>query len=215
MKRNKKSLQYAGLRPRTLRAYRTALKFVCRRRLNISKPHRLDQQVAEFIDLSYQEGEPMSYSGHLLSALKRFHPSLRLELPVASQYFRNWQRCYVPSRAVPAHWELVEAMMGLSHVQGYREFALLVAIGFNATLRTSEMLSLSHQHIVLHRQGRGMSIIIPGSKTSQGNPQVILVLDESLIAYAASLIQPQEKGLIWSEGPHQFRQLFAKLLRRG
>ena len=157
----------------------------------------------------------MSYSGHLLSALKRFHPSLRLELPVASQYFRNRQRCYVPSRAVPAHWELVEAMMGLSHVQGYREFALLVAIGFNATLRTSEMLSLSHQHIVLHRQGRGMSIIIPGSKTSQGNPQVILVLDESLIAYAASLIQPQEKGLIWSEGPRQFRQLFAKLLGGG
>ena len=60
-----------------------------------------------------------------------------------------------------------------------------------------------------------MSIIIPGSKTSQGNPQVILVLDESLIAYAASLIQPQEKGLIWSEGPRQFRQLFAKLLGGG
>ena len=110
MKRSKKSLQYAGLRPRTLRAYRTALdrffKYVCRKKLSISKPHRLDRQVAEFIDLSYQEGEPMSYSGRLLSALKRFHPALRLELPIASHYFRNWQRCYVPSRAVPAHWEL-------------------------------------------------------------------------------------------------------------
>ena len=90
----------------------------------------------------------MSYSGHLLSALKRFHPALRLELPIASQYFRNWQRCYVPTRAVPAHWELVEAMMGLAHSRGLRTFALLVALGFNARLRTSEMLSLSHQHLV-------------------------------------------------------------------
>ena len=81
----------------------------------------------------------MSYSGHLLSALKRFHPSLRLELPIAGQYFRNWQRCYVPSRAVPAHWELVvEAMMGLAHVQGYREFAL-VAIGFNFLCPTNTL----------------------------------------------------------------------------
>lgn len=149
MKRSKRSLQFAGLRPRRLRAYRTALdrflKYVSRKRLSISKPHRLDRQVAEFIHTSYQEGKPMSYSGHLLSALKRFHPALRLELPLASQYFRNWQRCYVPTRAVPAHWELVEAMMGLAHSRGLHSFALLVALGFNALLMTSEMLSLSHQ----------------------------------------------------------------------
>lgn len=82
------------------------LKFVTRRSLKISTPHRLDQQVAEFIDLSYREGEPMSYSGHLLSAIKRFHPALRLELPISSQFYRNWQRCYIPVRAVPAHWEI-------------------------------------------------------------------------------------------------------------
>ena len=59
MKRSKRSLQFAGLRPRRLRAYRTALdrllKYVSRKRLSISKPHRLDRQVAEFIDTSYQE----------------------------------------------------------------------------------------------------------------------------------------------------------------
>ena len=80
MKGSKRGLKFAGLRPRTLRAYRTALdrflNHVKRRRLDIAKPHRLDRQLAEFIDLSYQEGEPMSYSGHLLSAIKRFHPEL-------------------------------------------------------------------------------------------------------------------------------------------
>ena len=89
----KRSLRFAGLHPRTLRAYRQALdrflKFVKKR-----------TRLAEFIDLSYQEGEPLSYAGHLLSAMKRFHPELRLELPRSSQYFRNWQRCYTPPRGL-------------------------------------------------------------------------------------------------------------------
>ena len=106
----------------------------------------------------------MSYSGHLLSALKRFHPALRLELPIASQYFRNWQRCYVPSRALPAHWELVEAMMGLAHAQGFHEFALLLALGFNAMLRTSEMLSLTHQHLVPPSSWQGHEPHHPGQQ---------------------------------------------------
>lgn len=37
--------------------------------------------------------------------------------------------------------------MGLAHAQGCPEFSLLVAVGFNAMLRTSEMLALTHQRI--------------------------------------------------------------------
>ena len=84
--------------------------------------------------------------------------------------------------------------MGLAHSRGLHSFALLVALGFNALLRTSEMLSLSHQHLVPHRRGQGMSVIIPGS--SQGNPQVLLVVDPTLIAYASSLRQPGDKSLL-------------------
>ena len=104
--------------------------------------------------------------------------------------------------------------MGLAHAQGFHEFALLLALGFNAMLRTSEMLSLTHQHLVPHRRGKGMSLIIPGSKTSQGNPQVLLVLDAELIGYATSLRRPGERSLLWPGGAHRFRQLFAALLRR-
>ena len=81
-------------------------------------------------------------------------------------------------------------------------------------LRTSEMLSLTHQHVIPHQRGKGMSIIIPGSKTSQGNPQVIWVLGSALIAYATSLRRQGEESLLWPEGPHRFRQLFTTLLRQ-
>ena len=103
--RRKLSLKFARLHPRTLRAYRTALdrflQFTRKTNLPVTRPSQLDQELAEFIDNAYQEGEPISYAGHLLSAIKRFRPPLRLLLPTASQYFRNWQRCYTPSRAVP------------------------------------------------------------------------------------------------------------------
>ena len=100
----KRSLRYVGPYPRTLRAYRTALdrflKFVKKKKLPISRPRQLDHQMAEFVDVLFQEGEPLSYVGHLLSAVKRFHPQLRLELPESSQFLRNWQRSYVPQRAI-------------------------------------------------------------------------------------------------------------------
>ena len=185
---------YAGLHPRTLRAYRLALdrflKYVNKHRLPLRNARSLDKQLAEFIDLSYQEGEPISYAGHLMSAIKRFHPQLRLSLPRSSQLFRNWQRCYVPSRALPASWDLVEGLMGLAFHDGQPTFALLLALGFNCLLRTSEMLSLTHRHVVFHPRRTGLSVVIPGSKTSQGNPQVLLVTDHQLVRLAKTIVQP-------------------------
>jgi len=210
------SLAYAGLRPQTLRAYRLSidrfLKFVKKRHVPLRNPRSLDKQLAEFIDVSYQEGEPLSYAGHLLSAIKRFHPELRLELPRASQLFRNWQRCYVPSRAVPASWELVEGLMGVSFHQGYDTLALLLALGFNCLLRTSEMLAITHKHVVFHPKDKGISLVLPGSKTSQGNPQVLLVTDSRLIRMARAVIIPSSSDLLWKQGPYQFRQRFSELL---
>ena len=39
-------------------------------------------------------------------------------------------------------------------------------------------------------------------------------MDPTLIAYASSLRQPGDKSLLWPEGPHRFRQLFASFLRQ-
>lgn len=98
MRRRRRSLQFVGL--------------------DIRSPRRLDKRLAEFIDMAYQEGEPISYAGHLLSAVKRFHPPMRMRLPTSSQYYRNWQRSYQPVRAVPASWDLIEALMGAAFHRG-------------------------------------------------------------------------------------------------
>ena len=55
----------------------------------------------------------MSAAGHTLSGIKRFIPELKLQLPVSTQYFRNWQRCHKPVKAFPVSWELLQAMAAL------------------------------------------------------------------------------------------------------
>ena len=67
--------------------------------------------------------EPLLYAGHFLSALMRFRPELGLLLPKASQLFHKWQRCYVPTRAVPASWELVEGLVGIALHRGLDQLA--------------------------------------------------------------------------------------------
>eukprot|EP00438_Fugacium_kawagutii_P031800 Skav221085 [mRNA] locus=scaffold6458:44336:48337:- [translate_table: standard] len=135
-----------------------------------------------------------------------------LQLPISSQYYRNWQRSYQPARAVPASWELVEALMGAAFHRQQRHFALLLALGFNCLLRTSEMLAITHRHVVFRRNSRAISLVLPGSKTSQGNPQVLLVTDGPLVALARQMVRPASDRLLFPAGAYRFRQLFAECL---
>ena len=219
-RREKKHLRYVGLQPRTLRAYRLALESFLRHlkkndvsQLRVSK---LDHQLSEFINSSFQEGGPISYSGHLLSALKRFHPELKLKLPVSTQFYRNWARSYTPKRAVPASWPLVEAMIAVALSRRQPSAGLLLALGFNCMLRTSEMLGLTFQHILLHQGSDSLSIVLPHAKTSDGNPQVLQVTDPGILALSrqllSSLSRRQRRLLLWPLGPHAFRGFFQELL---
>jgi len=217
MTKRKIHLKYAGLQPRTLRAYRLAidnfLHFAGKDAVTTLKPKQLDALLAEFINMAFQEGDPLTYSGHLLSALKRFHPELRMKLPIASQYLRNWTRAHVPKRAVPASWELVEAMIALALHRNDEPLALLLGVGFHAMLRTSEMMQLTVNHLMIHSSHQAFSVVIPTAKTSQGNPQVLQIKDDTLLVMAQRVQKAlQPKQLLWKAGPHSFRRTFQKLL---
>ena len=73
-------LRYVGLEPRTLRAYRLALQnflqFAKKKSFKFPSPKRLDHVMNEFINDFFQEGDPISYAGHLLSAFFTALPEL-------------------------------------------------------------------------------------------------------------------------------------------
>lgn len=77
-------------------------------------------------------------------------------------------------------------------------FAIVIVLVFNCLLRATEML--------VHPRDNGLSIILPGSKTCQGNPQVFLVTDSLLVRLVRRWLQPQSGEMLWPKGPHLFRQ---------
>ena len=211
-------LRYVGLESRTLRAYRLALQnflhFAKKKSLKFSSSKLLDRAMSEFINESFQEGDPISYSGHLLSAVKRFHPEYKMKLPVSSQLYRNWVRAYTPKRAVPASWDLVEAMIAVSYQQRNQPLGLLLGLAFHCMLRTSEMLQLTHAHVMVHQSAHALSVVLPSAKTSMGNAQVLQVEDAQLVRMAKAIIKTKCKSdLLWPHGSSNFREMFQSLLK--
>ena len=211
-------LRFAGLQRRSLSAYKLALErflsFARRSEFDLVDAADLDYILAEYFNCMYQEGEPVSAAGHALSGIKRFIPELRIQLPTASQYFRNWQRCHRPLRAVPISWELLQAMAAISWDQGSKQTALLLYIGFNCFLRTSEMLGLQFCHLLPHHTKPEVAVVIPFSKTSNGNAQVLLVKDDRIWRLTDALKSVQSNtALLWAGTPNMFRATWARILQ--
>jgi hypothetical protein len=185
-------LRFAGLQRRSLSAYKLALErflaFAHRSEYDVIDATDLDYTLAEYFNCMYQEGEPVSAAGHTLSGIKRFIPELRIQLPTASQYFRNWQRSHRPLRAVPIGWELLQAIMAaMCWDQGSVETALLLYVGLNCFLRTSEMLALQFCHLLPHHTKAELAVVKPFSKTSNGNAEILLVKDDHIWRLACYL----------------------------
>ena len=217
--KSKRSLRYAGLHASTLRAYRRAisafLAYANKQSVQMMRSSHSDRSLSEFLDQSFQEGEPISYAGHLLSALKRFHPSLKFKLPEATQFYKNWSKSYHPVRAIPASWELTEALMGVALTSNQSSLGLLIGLGFVAMLRTSEMLALCFQHLVVHRDHRSISLVVPTSKTSAGNPQVVLITDQQLVQLILKLRPRRHLDRpLWPQSGQAFRAAFDRLVTR-
>lgn len=212
-----KHLRFAGLQRKTLRAYRVAvsrfLKHVSVCHLPLKTNAEVDIAVADYVNTLYQEGDSLAQAGHLLSGLKRFLPHLRLRMPTSSQYFRNWQRIHAPDRAVPIGWDLLQALGAVCLTLDQPGVALMFYVAFLAFLRTSEMLSLQLFHLILHERKPQISLVIPFSKTSSGNPQVI-VFEDPFVWKLALTVQSScaRDSFLWPGLPHHFRRFWRGLL---
>ena len=213
-----KHIRFAGLQGKTLRAYRLSvdrfLTFIKVHRLPLRSQKQLDFAVGEYINALFQEGDSLAQAGHLLSGLKRFCPGLRPSLPTASQYFRNWQKIHRPERAIPISWELLQAMGGLCFTLGFPAVSLMLYVGFLCFLRTSEMLSLQCLHLIPDARTDRLTVIIPFSQTSMGNPQVLVFEDKFVHALAVTVLSARApRDFLWPSSPGQFRLFWYALLR--
>ena len=205
----KSHLKFTGLQPRTLAAYRKALEhfmgFVKAKKLKLATARHLDIQASEYLNMMFWEGEALSAAGHLLSAIKRFMPEYRLHLPVSSQFHRNWQRQHKPVRAIPLPLNLVEALGAVCFTVQEPELGLLVSLSFHCFLRTAEMLSLQWNHLLVQSDRQTINVVLPFSKTSEGNPQV-LRLENRCLWKVIEELRPSHRPhrLLWPHSVQAF-----------
>ena len=207
-----RTLRYIGLKPRTVKAYKTALKnyFAALEANNESLPsdfEELDLSLAERLDQMFQEGEPLAYGGHLMSAIKRFYPGTRIHLWTAKQFYSNWRSCKLVNRALPLPGELLQAMAAAAAQIGQWRLAATLLIAFYGLLRTNEAVLLAKGDINLDLQHDSVVVALPMTKTSKNAMESVVVRDWLLASVLRkALAMTPEKSKLYGGSAYQFRK---------
>lgn len=203
-------LKFLGLKPRTLKSYQNALRhfFQWLDSENYRMPVRfteLDARVAQYLEHLWLDDFNITYAGHTLSALRRFHPQSRYRLPLARQYFTNWKSVHVCQQAVPMPAIVAAAVAGLAFKMDDQLFGITVLLGFAAFLRTGEMISLKHQDIAVDIKSTRIILALPATKTSRQAAESVELLDSCLCPLVHSVLRANSEAPFCGLTANQFR----------
>ena len=208
------TLQFAGLKPATVRSYKQALKrffeWVEAEDLQIPTTYSaLDRMLSRYLEHMWLDDEPLTYAGHLLSGLRRFLPEARWRTPRAKQYFANWQISHVSHPAAPLPASAVLGLAGLAVATKQPKVAAILLIGYLAFLRTSELVKLSTAKIAVDRPRDRILIALPGTKTSRGREETVCVVDRRVAALVSSICTSPLTPL-WHGTASSFRSMLTE-----
>lgn len=207
-------LQFAGLKPQTVRAYRRALQgfFDYLQDTNDELPASyriLDRKLSEYIEHLWMDDHPITYAGHLLSGLRRYLPEARWRVPRARQFFTNWQATHVSRQAAPLPPEVALAFAGLAVETNQAPLACIFLVGFLGFLRTGEMVALHpHKMVVDTEEGR-ILLALPSTKTSRNREETVCVIDYRLAMLVSVTLRSLRNQPFWDQSLHSFRAMFA------
>ena len=181
-------LKFVGVTAATHKLYNSAIsEFMMWRRRNslprCSTFEEVDLQLAEYINSLYVKGDPMYKAANALSGLRRAIPQARRRLEVSGQYYKNWVRVTVRTRAIPLKSEWVRAFATHAFLKGEPDLAILLLTGFLGLLRVSELTSLTYAQILPCTPG-GFYLCFPNSKGAQlkGSPEQVRIKNVAVSA---------------------------------
>ena len=205
------SLRFIGLQKRTIRSYKLALSgfFEYLDDENISLPktyHELDNLLASYIELMYLDDRPVTYAGHLLSALKRFFPRVRHHIPLAKQYFVNWKSSQRISQAVPMPAIVCMSLASVAHAARNTPLAALLLLSYLALLRTGEIATLRMSNLSWDTSSHIIIVALPNTKTARAAAESVLVKDPYLPYLLEYIKRNYSTDRLWPGSVPAFRK---------
>ena len=174
--------------------------------------------VEEYIEMCWQEGEARATACDCLSGLQFFVPDMRGRLLGAWRLCKAWQRQELPVRALPLALSMVQAMAMLRVRKGQWRTAAAYLVAFAVFLRTSEILGLRKQDVVLDRGSANTAVLHLGYTKSgkrRGEPEsVVLRNSEAVLALGFALEGLDPGDCLVNATPAVFRKQFAEDVRR-
>ncbi|CAK0858151.1 unnamed protein product [Prorocentrum cordatum] len=173
---------------------------------------QLDYEVSEFMNHLWLDDHPEGMATDILSALGRFLPRARNQLPISRFYVTNWRRSVQRVRALPITNLMVCGMAGFALLDQDFGFAAAILAGFAGLLRTSEVVNLQFQDI-MYLGDHGGAILVPrGTKSGQRyNIHEKVWLQEASVIAALKLASYRgDSGRVFGGTPREFRLAFRR-----
>ena len=181
------------IQPPTATRYEKALKkffgHLQQQKQHIGDSHlAVDQQLSNYLEVLWEEGEPLSLAGDTISAVQHHQPSLRKRLSGAWRLYKAWQQRELPARPPPFTIETLQVLLGWLHSKS-PPVALAVFLAFRCLLRTGEMLAVTARDIVIPSNSCSGVLYLGDTKTSGRNPNagMVSLTDPTLVFFAQSL----------------------------
>ena len=166
-----------------------------------------DLIVAEYLEVLWDSGEPKTAATYTLAALHYFVPQLRRQLPRSWKLKAVWDKLELPCQAIPISMEILFGFCGYFWKRKDLQMVFGCILGFNALLRTGELLQLrvgdcvaTPHGFVLHLQDT------KGAQRRLLQEETVVVLDALTICIIRKLQFGKQPGdFLVGLSPQQFR----------
>ena len=182
--------------------------------LDCSDMNEVDAALRLFLELSWEEGEPLSLAGDAICGVQHSLNRRRV-FPGAWRYYGAWARHELPSRTPPLHPLVLLGVAGSFLAAGRLDGAVTVLLAFHCLLRTGEALSACQNHMTWSRPGSRGVLALPLTKSGQrsGTPECVTVVDPLVAALLFLHLQMLPAGAaIWTGTAQEFRDEFRRHL---
>ena len=153
-----------------------------------------------------------------LCGVQHFLPWCKRRLNRSWKLFRTWRRIEIPVRSPPIPKQFVYSMASYAISKQDIIFAGLIILGFEALLRTGELLQV-RPHDILPREGQCL-VHLKQTKTTakRGAPEVVPFRQQwayMLLQTVQEVAREQQGNFVpmWSRSHQSFRKKFRKYLR--